>query len=128
MNEQLLTWMTYEKLMLNHLTKSLKSLHVTVSSYSFSFIIKIESFYNVAVWLHLVTTYTLCVSSGLNWQSVSDCYIHVPYNVIELFHMSRVMRKRDYCLCENKGADQRRCFRYTDSTIPLLLKIGISMF
>ena len=40
------------------------------------------------------------------------------------------MRKRDYCLCENKGADQLRnnfeadqrlCFRYSDSTIPLLL-------
>ena len=41
------------------------------------------------------------------------------------------MRKRDFCLCENKGADQLRgnreadqrlCFRYSDSTIPLLLK------
>ena len=46
-----------------------------------------------------------------------------------------VMRKRDYCLCENKGADQlssnceadqRLCFRYSDSTIPLLLKSEIS--
>ena len=39
------------------------------------------------------------------------------------------MRKLDFCLCENKGADQlcsncnadqRLCFRYTDSTIPPL--------
>ena len=39
------------------------------------------------------------------------------------------MRKLDFCLCENKGADQlcsnctadqHLCFRYTDSTIPLL--------
>ena len=43
--------------------------------------------------------------------------------------MSLVMRKPDFCICENKDADQlcgnrtadqRLCFRYTDSTIPLL--------
>ena len=47
------------------------------------------------------------------------------------------MRKPDFCLGENKGADQFRsnceadqylCFRYMGSTIPLLLKTGISMF
>ena len=46
-------------------------------------------------------------------------------------HVSRIMRKPDFCLGENKGADQLRgnreadqrlCFRYSDSTIPLLLK------
>ena len=45
------------------------------------------------------------------------------------------MRKPDFCLCENKGADQLRgnreadqrlCFRYSHSTIPLLLKSEIS--
>ena len=46
------------------------------------------------------------------------------------------MRKRDFCLCENKDADQLRsncvadqplCFRYTDSTkISLLLITKIS--
>ena len=44
--------------------------------------------------------------------------------------MSRIVRKPDFCLCENKGADQLRgnreadqrlCFRYTDSIFPLLL-------
>ena len=45
--------------------------------------------------------------------------------------MSRAMRKTDFCLCENKGADQLRsnceadqrlCFRYTDrTTLPLLI-------
>ena len=30
------------------------------------------------------------------------------------------MRKPAFCIYENKGADQRLCFRYTDSTIPLL--------
>ena len=41
------------------------------------------------------------------------------------------MRKPAFCICENKDAvqlrgnreaDQRLCFRYTDSTIPLLYK------
>ena len=41
------------------------------------------------------------------------------------------MRKPDFCICENKDADQLRgdreadqrlCFRYIDSTIPLLSK------
>ena len=50
-------------------------------------------------------------------------------------NMSHVMRNPDFCLCENKGADQLRrhceadqllCFRYSDSTIPLLLKFKIS--
>ena len=45
--------------------------------------------------------------------------------------MSRIMRKPDFCLCENKGADQLRgnlCFRYTDSIFPPLLKSEISSF
>ena len=49
--------------------------------------------------------------------------------------MSRIMRKPDFCICENKGADQlcsnctadqHLCFRYSDSTIPLLLIAKIS--
>ena len=45
--------------------------------------------------------------------------------------MIRVTRKPDFCICENKGADQlcgnrtadqRLCFRYKDSSIPLLSK------
>ena len=52
-------------------------------------------------------------------------------------HMSRIVRKPEFCLCENKGADQLRsnceadqrlCFSYTDSTISLLLKSEISSF
>ena len=47
------------------------------------------------------------------------------------------MGKPTICIDENKGvdelrsnceADQRLCFRYTDSTIPLLLKSEISSF
>ena len=45
------------------------------------------------------------------------------------------MRKLDFCICENKDADQLRgnreadqrlCFRHMDSTIPLLSESEIS--
>ena len=48
--------------------------------------------------------------------------------VICCSYMSRVVRKPDFCICENKdadqlrsncAADQRLCFRYTDSTLSL---------
>ena len=51
-------------------------------------------------------------------------------NTNESVHMSRVVRKPAFCICENKDAnqlrgnreaDQRLCFRYIDSTTPLLL-------
>ena len=47
------------------------------------------------------------------------------------------MRKPAFCICENKDADQLRdnreadqhlCFRYIDSTIPILSKYEISSF
>ena len=50
-------------------------------------------------------------------------------------HMSCVVRKPAFCICENKAADQLRgnreadqrlCFRYIDTTIPLLSKSEIS--
>ena len=50
-------------------------------------------------------------------------------------HVSRVVRKPAFYICENKDADQLRgnreadqrlCFRYTDSTIPLLPTSEIS--
>ena len=46
----------------------------------------------------------------------------------DLQHMSRVMKKLDFCLCENKGADQRVCFRYSDTKSPLLSKAENSSF
>ena len=54
-----------------------------------------------------------------------------------LFHFSRVVRNSAVYICENKDADQLRdnreadqclCFRYTDSTIPLLPKYEVSSF
>ena len=53
----------------------------------------------------------------------------------QLTKISRVVIKTAFCICENKDADQLRgnreadqrlCFRYTDSIIPLLPKSEIS--
>ena len=50
----------------------------------------------------------------------------------DILNMSRIVRKSAFCICEKKDADQLRsnretdqrlCFRYIDSTIPLLSKI-----
>ena len=50
----------------------------------------------------------------------------------DICHLSLVIRKQAFCICENKDADQLRgnreadqrlCFRYIDSTIPILPKI-----
>ena len=67
--------------------------------------------------------------------------VHVQLTCYEPYFsntkMSRIVRKPDFCLGENKGADQLRgnreadqrlCFRYSDSTIPLLLKSEIASF
>ena len=52
-----------------------------------------------------------------------------------IIQMSHVMRKPTFCICKNKDADQLRgsreadqrlCFCYLDSTIPLLSKSEIS--
>ena len=74
---------------------------------------------------------------------VFDYRVHVHtqhvkcLRVQQSLYTSRRMRKPAICICENKGADQLRgkretaqrlCSRYTDSTIPLLLKSEISSF
>ena len=55
--------------------------------------------------------------------------------LLHYLHLSRVVRKPAFCICENKDADQLRgnreadqrlCFRYTDSTIPVLPQSEIS--
>ena len=65
--------------------------------------------YNVYIELCTLSSFCFCCQTG---------------------YMSRITRKPDFCQCENKcadqlrsncEADQRLCFRYTDSTIPLLL-------
>ena len=62
------------------------------------------------------------------------CFFLVSVYVPEMSHL---MGKPTICIGENKDtdqlrgdreADQRLCFRYSDSTIPLLLKSEISSF
>ena len=64
------------------------------------------------------------------------CDIH-GYAVFNIYEMSRVMRKPDFRLCENKDADQLRSnceadqrlgFRHTVSTISFLHKSEMSSF
>ena len=80
--------------------------------------------------------------------SIRILFIHLHLNLLHicicrllyipncgLIHMSRVVGKPAFCICENKDADQLRgnreadqrlFFRYIDSTIPLLSKSEIS--
>ena len=78
--------------------------------------------------------YAFVLDKGKNPETMGVCMISKVIDA-ESTHMSRVMRKPTFCICENKDADQLRgnreadqrlCFRYTDSTIPLLPKSEIS--
>ena len=60
---------------------------------------------------------------------------HESYLMNEAQYMSLFMRKPFFCICKNKDtdqlrgnreADQRLCFHYIDSMIPLLLIYEIS--
>ena len=62
--------------------------------------------------------------------SIMNPVAHAPVKSCKVIY-DLVMRKQAFCKCENKDADQLRsnreadqrlCFRYTDSTIPLLPK------
>ena len=62
---------------------------------------------------------------------------HVSWLRMQTQELSLCMRKPTICICENKDADQLRgnreadqrlCFRYTDSICPLLLISEISSF
>ena len=81
----------------------------------------------------MVPTLILMSSTFLSFlfglENVSIVNLHVSLNL----HLSHHMRKPMICIGENKStdqlrADQRLCFRYTDSRIPLLLKSKISSF
>ena len=83
----------------------------------------------------------LPISKAISWEieGVWICACQRTCRCTKLFateeHMSLVMRKPAFCICENKDADQLRgnreadqrlCFRYTDSTTLLLPKCEIS--
>ena len=78
-----------------------------------------------------------CVSTPVP-NTAQETVLWVPLNPFEylmMVQLSLVVRKPAFCICENKDADQLRgnheadqrlCFRYIDSTIPLLSKYEIS--
>ena len=67
---------------------------------------------------------------------VREAGMVIMTNLLLGHHLSRVVRKQFFfCICENKDedqlrgnreADQRLCFHYINSTIPLLSKYEIS--
>ena len=77
-------------------------------------------------------------------ETIKICYFYRSVDTKDLYmyksksdqhYMSRVVRKPEFCIYENKDADQLRgdreadqrlCFRHLDSTIPLLSKSEIS--
>ena len=80
----------------------------------------------------------MCISNLNNLVSVAHvCKVEknldqsqlVMKTGVYISQMSHCIRKSTKCLGENKGgnrdADQRICFHYMDSTIPLLLKYKI---
>ena len=99
--------------------------------------------------LHLLVPVVPYIAIAISVDLLPDfpCSLHllvdvIPYIAIAISvifnianEMSRVVRKPDFCICENKDADQLRgnreadqrlCFRYMDGTIPLLPKSEIS--
>ena len=121
-----------------NLHKPLSSIKLTLShllTVSFTIFLKFSNF-------HFKTQneneFRVCtrhkVDFGLLWTFMSRCVIkcqgHENY-------LSRLMGKPTICIGEikdadqlrgNREADQRLCFRYSDSAIPLLSKSKISSF
>ena len=91
-------------------------------------------------WTYFIVNIVLLIVAGigivLNGFALKIVSFKFPLGDVSN-NLSLVMRKPDFCICENKDADQLRgdreadqrlCFRYMDSTIPLLFKSEISRF
>ena len=78
------------------------------------------------VCLILVVLYK---TEGLIWPKHMPCVIlYELHREKTRFLPMRKQRRRSDQLCSYCTADQRLCFRYTDSTISLLLKSEVSSF
>ena len=89
--------------------------------------------------------YQMSLTDGLGHQYISLVHVNVYLLLSKInqsvasvifwsYDMSLVIRKPAFCICENKDADQLRgnreadqrlCFRYIDSTIPLLSNASV---
>ena len=79
------------------------------------------------------------IGSPVCWRFLCDGSNQTDQNTVDHceIEMSLCVRKPTMCICENKGADQLRgdreadqrlCFRHSDSTIPLLPTSKVSSF
>ena len=95
--------------------------------------ISLNSWYDLNFLVHFIF---LKLKINLKNKNVNSSFQHKQGEKEQFSpYMSRDVRKQAFCICENKDADQLRgnreadqrlCFRYTDSTIPLLPKSEIS--
>ena len=104
--------------------------------WALKFLKKHTTFYNFrkSPWNEfLILLYNLYILKNL--PEMKEKLPWFPFYTYHMYHVSLVMRKPAFCICENKDADQLRgnceadqrlCFSYTDSTIPLLPKTEIS--
>ena len=85
--------------------------------------------------MHHHDSQIFCLYSEKSTDKIIYIDFSFEHNQMLFFYMSRIMRKPAFCIFENKDADQLRgdreadqrlCFRYIDSTIPLLSKSEIS--
>ena len=94
-----------------------------------------EKFWQLSVRHQELTAITQSADAKVKAKDEQANLLHVSVDLLWRSHMSLVMRKPVFCICKNKDADQLRgnreadqrlCFRYMDSTIPLLSKSEIS--
>ena len=85
------------------------------------------SFCRTCSWNTLFWSSSAVVSTTTSQNGQVNSLLSFP--TMDSNHMSSLIRKPAFCICENKGADllrgdraadQHLCFRYIDSTIPLL--------
>ena len=100
-------------------------IHMTVAT--ITLLISMTGIVSLQLWLYFI----LSILCDFNWSH----FILMKFSEYGAFYMSRVVRKPAFCIGENKDADQLRgnreadqrlCFRYIGSTIPLLPKFEIS--
>ena len=103
-----------------------------------------EAYLHVTTGLKIAALLKCHISMQQQYNVMSFLLIKWPNNTVkvslrnfQIYVMSRLMGKPTICICENKGADQLRsnceadqrlCFRYSDSAIPILSKFKISSF
>ena len=72
-----------------------------------------------AVWSGSALFAQTYLSENLVWLQYKVKYLLSLHHLLEIafWHMSRVVRKPDFCICENKDADQLRGYREADQPL-----------